>query len=113
MRRLRPCRGRPSAPPGWLRRHGPRHHGRGHRGHRRGSLPQCPPSGPMGTDPGLPVTECVEQLEPGDRLLSYTDGVVGPGRSPRRPSAGQARTRRCAPVTCDRERQGAGPARTS
>jgi serine phosphatase RsbU (regulator of sigma subunit) len=36
----------------------------------------CPPAGPMGTDLGLPVTERSEQLQPGDRLLLYTDGVV-------------------------------------
>ncbi|MDG9720474.1 PP2C family protein-serine/threonine phosphatase [Streptomyces sp. DH24] len=36
----------------------------------------CPPAGPMGTGLDLPVTECAEQLEPGDRLLLYTDGVV-------------------------------------
>ncbi|MEW2078421.1 PP2C family protein-serine/threonine phosphatase [Streptomyces sp. NPDC013433] len=36
----------------------------------------CPPAGPMGAGLGLPVAECTEQLEPGDRLLLYTDGVV-------------------------------------
>ena len=36
----------------------------------------CPPAGPMGAQLGLPVRECSEQLEPGDRLLLYTDGVV-------------------------------------
>nr|WP_229859805.1 PP2C family protein-serine/threonine phosphatase [Streptomyces anandii] len=36
----------------------------------------CPPAGPMGTDLGLPVTECAEQLQPGDRLLFYTDGIT-------------------------------------
>ncbi|MEV5357100.1 PP2C family protein-serine/threonine phosphatase [Streptomyces sp. NPDC052693] len=36
----------------------------------------CPPAGPMGADLGLPVNECVEQLQPGDRLLLYTDGVI-------------------------------------
>ncbi|MEU3957096.1 PP2C family protein-serine/threonine phosphatase, partial [Streptomyces achromogenes] len=37
---------------------------------------ECPPAGPMGTDLGLPVIECVEHLQPGDRLVLYTDGVV-------------------------------------
>lgn len=36
----------------------------------------CPPAGPMGADLHLPMTECGEQLEPGDRLVLYTDGVV-------------------------------------
>ncbi|MEV7020117.1 PP2C family protein-serine/threonine phosphatase [Streptomyces sp. NPDC093991] len=36
----------------------------------------CPPAGPMGADLGLPVAEATEQLEPGDRLLLYTDGIV-------------------------------------
>ncbi|MFD1831384.1 PP2C family protein-serine/threonine phosphatase [Streptomyces desertarenae] len=36
----------------------------------------CPPAGPMGADLGLPVTVCHEQLEPGDRLVLYTDGIT-------------------------------------
>ncbi|MGC5561720.1 PP2C family protein-serine/threonine phosphatase [Streptomyces sp. FR-108] len=36
----------------------------------------CVPTHPMGTDLGLPVTVCREQLEPGDQLLLYTDGIV-------------------------------------
>lgn len=36
----------------------------------------CPPAGPMGTGFELPVTVCREQLQPGDRLVLYTDGVV-------------------------------------
>ncbi|MEU3558328.1 PP2C family protein-serine/threonine phosphatase [Streptomyces fragilis] len=46
------------------------------RGNRWTTELTCPPAGPMGTDLGLPVTECAESLEPGDRLLLYTDGVV-------------------------------------
>ncbi|MFF9207736.1 MULTISPECIES: PP2C family protein-serine/threonine phosphatase [unclassified Streptomyces] len=37
---------------------------------------ECPPAGPMGADLALPVTVRTEQLQPGDRLLLYTDGVV-------------------------------------
>ncbi|PDP89685.1 stage II sporulation protein E [Glycomyces fuscus] len=37
---------------------------------------ECEPTHPLGTDLGLPVTVCREQLEPGDRLLLYTDGVI-------------------------------------
>ncbi|MFE6332070.1 PP2C family protein-serine/threonine phosphatase [Streptomyces sp. NPDC057806] len=37
---------------------------------------QCRPAGPMGTALGLPVTVCHEQLQTGDRLILYTDGVV-------------------------------------
>lgn len=36
----------------------------------------CPPAGPMGAGLGLPVVVSREQLEPGDRLLLYTDGIV-------------------------------------
>lgn len=46
------------------------------RGNRWTTELTCAPAGPMGTDLGLPVTECAESLEPGDRLLLYTDGVV-------------------------------------
>ncbi|WAX78640.1 serine/threonine-protein phosphatase [Streptomyces sp. KMM 9044] len=35
-----------------------------------------PSAGPTGTGLGLPVTERREQLEPGDHLLLYTDGIV-------------------------------------
>ncbi|GAA2390956.1 PP2C family protein-serine/threonine phosphatase [Streptomyces glaucosporus] len=37
---------------------------------------QCPPAGPMGTDLGLPITVCHEQLQPGDRIVLYTDGIT-------------------------------------
>ena len=36
----------------------------------------CPPSHPMGMDMGLPVIPCTEHLEPGDRVLLYTDGII-------------------------------------
>jgi hypothetical protein len=37
---------------------------------------ECEPTHPLGADLGLPVTVCREQLEPGDRLLLYTDGII-------------------------------------
>jgi serine phosphatase RsbU (regulator of sigma subunit) len=46
------------------------------RGNRWTTELACPPAGPMGSNLNLRVTECTEQLEPGDRLLLYTDGVV-------------------------------------
>ncbi|WP_243715949.1 PP2C family protein-serine/threonine phosphatase [Actinomadura darangshiensis] len=36
----------------------------------------CTPGHPLGTDLGVPGTLCQEQLEPGDRVLLYTDGIV-------------------------------------
>ncbi|MEU0005682.1 PP2C family protein-serine/threonine phosphatase [Streptomyces sp. NPDC006314] len=36
----------------------------------------CPPAHPMGTDLGLPGTVCTEQLQPGDRIVFYTDGIT-------------------------------------
>ncbi|MGW7575631.1 PP2C family protein-serine/threonine phosphatase [Streptomyces sp. NPDC054765] len=36
----------------------------------------CPPAPPMGTDLGLRPTLRRDQLEPGDRLLLYTDGIT-------------------------------------
>ncbi|ONH28789.1 PP2C family protein-serine/threonine phosphatase [Pseudofrankia asymbiotica] len=36
----------------------------------------CEPAHPLGTDLGLPTTICEEQLQPGDRLLLYTDGIL-------------------------------------
>ncbi|EFC80228.1 PP2C family protein-serine/threonine phosphatase [Parafrankia sp. EUN1f] len=46
------------------------------RGGRWVSILSCPPAHPLGTDLGLTTTLCQEQLEPGDRLLLYTDGVI-------------------------------------
>ncbi|MGW0365861.1 PP2C family protein-serine/threonine phosphatase [Streptomyces sp. NPDC002990] len=37
---------------------------------------KCPPSHPMGTDLGLEITVCREQLQPGDHLVLYTDGIT-------------------------------------
>ncbi|WP_037606252.1 PP2C family protein-serine/threonine phosphatase [Streptacidiphilus rugosus] len=37
---------------------------------------RCDPAHPMGTGLGLPVTVCHEQLEPGDRVVMYTDGIT-------------------------------------
>ncbi|MFG2894085.1 PP2C family protein-serine/threonine phosphatase [Streptomyces sp. NPDC048248] len=45
------------------------------RGRTAWSLP-CPPAPPAGTDLGLEPTVCQEQLEPGDRLLLYSDGIT-------------------------------------
>jgi hypothetical protein len=46
------------------------------RGRRWISTLNCPPSHPMGLALGLPVTLCHQQLEPGDRVLLYTDGIT-------------------------------------
>ncbi|AYN38878.1 serine/threonine-protein phosphatase [Streptomyces dangxiongensis] len=46
------------------------------RGNRWTTELACRPAGPMGAGLGLPVTTATEQLEPGDRLLLYTDGIV-------------------------------------
>ncbi|MBT3153889.1 serine/threonine-protein phosphatase [Streptomyces sp. CHD11] len=37
---------------------------------------RCSPAGPMGAGFGLPTHVCVDQLEPGDRLLLFTDGIT-------------------------------------
>ncbi|MEU1880741.1 PP2C family protein-serine/threonine phosphatase [Streptosporangium sp. NPDC020072] len=37
---------------------------------------RCVPAHPMGLNLNLPVTSCREQLEPGDRVLLYTDGIT-------------------------------------
>ncbi|GAA3107045.1 PP2C family protein-serine/threonine phosphatase [Streptosporangium carneum] len=47
------------------------------------ALLQCPPAHPMGLNLSLPVHMCQEQLEPGDRVLLYTDGIT----EARRPGA--------------------------
>ncbi|MFI6483451.1 PP2C family protein-serine/threonine phosphatase [Nonomuraea sp. NPDC050663] len=49
------------------------------RGGRWSTTLECPPAHPMGLDAGLPITLCREQLEPGDRLLLYTDGITEAG----------------------------------
>lgn len=36
----------------------------------------CPPAHPMGMDLGLPSALCQERLEPGDRIIFYTDGIT-------------------------------------
>ncbi|MFK4600237.1 serine phosphatase RsbU (regulator of sigma subunit) [Streptomyces pristinaespiralis] len=46
------------------------------RGGRWSSLLECPPSHPMGSDLGLPTTVCHEHLQPGDRVVLYTDGIT-------------------------------------
>ncbi|MEU9554373.1 PP2C family protein-serine/threonine phosphatase [Streptomyces fumanus] len=46
---------------------------RGNRGH---TVLSCRPAHPMGTGLGLKVTVCQEQLEPGDRIVLYTDGIT-------------------------------------
>ncbi|MGW3368949.1 PP2C family protein-serine/threonine phosphatase [Streptosporangium canum] len=46
------------------------------RGSRWTTTLSCPPAHPMGLDLGLPVTLCREQLEPGDRVLFYSDGII-------------------------------------
>ncbi|MGV9273763.1 PP2C family protein-serine/threonine phosphatase [Streptomyces griseosporeus] len=46
------------------------------RGGRWISELRCRPAHPMGTGLGLPVVLCREQLEPGDRIVFYTDGIT-------------------------------------
>jgi serine phosphatase RsbU (regulator of sigma subunit) len=52
------------------------------RGARRTSHLHCPPTHPLGTGPGPRPVPCCEQLQPGDRVVLYTDGITearGPG----------------------------------
>ncbi|MEW2357938.1 PP2C family protein-serine/threonine phosphatase [Spirillospora sp. NPDC029432] len=42
---------------------------------------ECPPAPPMGLGLGISGTVCHDQLEPGDRLVLYTDGITE-ARSP-------------------------------
>ncbi|MFF4983062.1 PP2C family protein-serine/threonine phosphatase [Streptomyces sp. NPDC001046] len=37
---------------------------------------RCPPAHPMGTGLGLRTTVCEEHLQPGDRVVLYTDGIT-------------------------------------
>ncbi|GHH57072.1 hypothetical protein GCM10018773_63900 [Streptomyces candidus] len=46
------------------------------RGRRWTTHLHCTPTHPVGTGLGLPATLCREQLEPGDQLLLYTDGII-------------------------------------
>lgn len=45
---------------------------------------RCRPAASMGTALGLPVTVCREHLQPGDRVVFHTDGVVENRDSERR-----------------------------
>ncbi|MDH2429380.1 PP2C family protein-serine/threonine phosphatase [Sphaerisporangium sp. TRM90804] len=46
------------------------------RGGRWVTTLECRPSHPMGLDLHVPITLCREQLEPGDRVMFYSDGVI-------------------------------------
>jgi serine phosphatase RsbU (regulator of sigma subunit) len=46
------------------------------RGGRWSTTLECPPAHPLGLDLGLETVLCREQLEPGDRVLLYTDGIT-------------------------------------
>ncbi|SNS83801.1 Stage II sporulation protein E (SpoIIE) [Actinomadura meyerae] len=50
----------------------------------------CDPGTPLGTGLGVEPAVCTEQLEPGDRLLLYTDGIVE-ARDPHKREFGLAR----------------------
>lgn len=49
------------------------------RGGRWAIALDCSPAPPLGLGLGQSVTVCHEQLEPGDRLLLYTDGIIEAG----------------------------------
>ncbi|MFW3171641.1 PP2C family protein-serine/threonine phosphatase [Geodermatophilus sp. CPCC 206100] len=55
--------------------------------------PRCPPSRPLGLQEGKPVV-CDTRLEPGDRLLLYTDGITE-ARSPAGQFFGEDRLADC------------------
>ncbi|WP_149264932.1 PP2C family protein-serine/threonine phosphatase [Actinomadura sp. K4S16] len=46
------------------------------RGSRWVTTLECPPGAPLGTGLGVRPEVCTEQLEPGDRILFYSDGIV-------------------------------------
>jgi hypothetical protein len=60
------------------------------RGGRAVGTLECPSGPPIGTGLGLPFTVCHQQLEPGDRLVLYTDGITE-ARCPGGPEFGTGR----------------------
>lgn len=46
------------------------------RGQRWSTSLKCPPAHPMGTDLGIEPKVCRDKLEPGDRIVFYTDGII-------------------------------------
>ncbi|MEU0456807.1 PP2C family protein-serine/threonine phosphatase [Streptomyces sp. NPDC006129] len=87
----------------------------------------CPPAHPMGTGLGLPGTVCEEHLQPGDRVVLYTDGIrrgaplgrpgIRPGPVHRLPDPPPrrraARPRDPAPLICEWIGPDLEPARTA